>query len=150
MIKLKSGRIIAPVVASISKDGFHDFRLKAKSKTCFKEDVEAINFYSLITYNVPDLLIFHVPNERKASVQAQMRLNNAGVKSGVSDYIILQPAGGYNFAVIELKRNDWSKSRLSTEQKAFLLSAQKKGGFAAVAYGCDAAITAVYTYLGLI
>lgn len=149
MLKLKNGRVVRDVAIKMHKDGFWDYRLKEKPARCPSEDGEATNFYCLAIAQWPHLepLMFHVPNERKATVQAQMRLNQQGVKKGVSDYIILTPSNGHPYAVIELKRQDWSKSSLSKEQRDFLSAAMQQGAFAAVAYGWEAAIHAVNDYL---
>jgi len=46
---------------------------------------------------------FHPANERKATIQAGLRLKRKGVKSGLPDCMILTPSHSFNGAAIELK-----------------------------------------------
>ena len=52
----------------------------------------------------PALLIFHVANERKASVQYHLKLKRLGVLNGVADFLAF-PVDGRKIA-IELKDGD--------------------------------------------
>lgn len=100
---------------------------------CRSEMAEQIDCISWLQYNHPDRwpLIFHVPNEIKASPQYMQRRQKEGVRPGVADIIDLGRVPG----LFELKRLDRTKSRLSNEQKAFLKSGADAGHFVAVCYG---------------
>ena len=52
----------------------------------------------------PELLIFHVANERKASVQYHVKMKRKGVLAGVADFLAF-PNSGRKLA-IELKDSD--------------------------------------------
>lgn len=100
----------------------------------------------------PDaLLAFHPVNESGGSSDPRYgaKLNALGRLTGISDWVILEPRGGYGFALIELKRNIRSKSRLKPEQKTILQSARARGGWTAVAWGAEAGLAALEYYLKL-
>lgn len=100
---------------------------------CRSEMCEQIDCISWLQYNHPDRwpLIFHVPNETKASPQYMQRRQKEGVRPGVSDIIDFGAVRG----AFELKRLDKSKCRFPKEQKDFLNSVADSGGFAAICYG---------------
>lgn len=79
-------------------------------------------------------LTFHVPNESDAKPQHRASLQQQGVTAGVSDIITLYGAG----AAFEMKRCHKSKSKVSKEQKEFIISASRQGHFAAICYGAEA------------
>lgn len=56
----------------------------------------------------PNLLIFHVANERKAAPQYHQKLKRLGVLAGVADFLAF-PRNGRKFA-IELKNEEGSQS----------------------------------------
>jgi hypothetical protein len=74
------------------------------------------------SFDVP-LLIFHVPNERKASVQYHLKLRRLGVMPGVADYLAF-PMNGRK-AAIELKD---AKGVQSPEQQKFQRMWECTGG----------------------
>ena len=57
----------------------------------------------------PELLIFHVANERKASVQYHIKMMRKGVLAGVADFLAF-PINGRKFA-IELKDDEGVQDR---------------------------------------
>lgn len=116
-----------------------------------KEEAEQKITASHIKFNHPDLLAFHPVNESGGSGDAAYgaKLKALGRLAGISDWVILEPRGGYGFALIELKRNDRSKSRLNPEQKEILEKARARGGWTAVAWGADAFEVALDYYLNL-
>ena len=71
----------------------------------------------------PALLAFHVPNERKASVQYHMKLKRLGVVPGVADFLVF-PQSGRKVA-IELKDD---KGAQSPEQIKFQLRWERAHG----------------------
>lgn len=69
----------------------------------------------------PDLLIFHVANERKATIGAAMHFKRMGVVAGVADLLAFD--GGRCYA-IELKDD---KGKQTAEQRAFAARWVKAG-----------------------
>lgn len=98
-------------------------------------------------------LLFAVPNGMWIGGGNKFALMNKykaeGFKTGVSDIIYLQPRGGYNCLVIEMKaqdkRND--KDAVSPDQAAFLEAINGAGGIGEVCYGCDEAMELFTRYM---
>lgn len=118
-----------------TKNGVHyydpGFRGDCRSESC--EQIDAMGW---IERNHPDRwpLVFHVPNETKATPQYMQRRQKEGVKPGVADIIDFGEVRG----AFEMKRQDRGKSRLSKEQIAHLEAVAASGGFAAVCWGFEA------------
>lgn len=106
---------------------------------CPPEYIEQIDAMSWIRFEYPQYssLCFHPINEGEISVQYRQKLIKCGLTAGIADMVILIPAGGYPYAVIEIKRQDRTRSRLSEAQRLHLNAAAELGAFAAVAYGAD-------------
>lgn len=114
---------------------------KVKSR---EEKFEAYDLAAYINYHHQELQMFHVANEGAFSSGHRNHLSRSGVRSGVSDYVILhRTLGGHPFALIELKRSRKRDSSISKEQVDFLLSRERQGGFCCVSYGKNAAIAIV-------
>lgn len=109
----------------------------------WKEDKHQVDCVAWLRYHYPNLLFWHTVNEGKKHINSALRDEQAGLKKGVSDFVILigHHDRKYAFAAIELKRTNKSgkakASPVSKEQKAFLLDVRERGGFAAVAYGLE-------------
>ncbi|MGL4752169.1 MAG: hypothetical protein ACRCXB_07110 [Aeromonadaceae bacterium] len=104
------------------------------------EKYEAYDFAAYINHHMPELMMFHVANEGAFSPQHRDSLKRSGVRSGVSDYVVLhRTLEGHTFALVELKRSMKRDSSISKEQADFLLSREKQGGICCVAYGAAAA-----------
>jgi len=110
---------------------------KAKS---LNEGAESRNFFRMAMYRHPELrgALFHVSNEfmaatsnRGAAAGAGRRRKEMGVTAGVSDYIVLRPRGGFNFAVIEMKRRT-PKHKPDDAQVEWLKERRDDGGFVAL------------------
>lgn len=114
-----------------------EIRLYKSSHTgpCRSEMCEQIDSMGWLERNSPERwpLIFHCPNEVKASPQYMQRRAKEGVKPGVSDIIDFGQVRG----AFELKRLDGRKSKPTKDQLAFLQSVADSGGFAAVCWGFD-------------
>ena len=102
---------------------------------CRSEDCEQIDSMGWLERNHPERwpLIFHCPNETRASPQYMQKRQKMGVKAGVSDIIDFGQIRG----AFELKRLDGSKSKASRDQLAFLQATSDSGGFAAICYGFE-------------
>lgn len=104
-----------------------------------KEDSHQVDCVAWLRHHYPDLLFWHTVNEGQKTITSALRDEQAGLRKGVSDFVILIGSGKYPFAAIELKRTNKSgkgaASPVSAEQKAFLRDVRQRGGFAAVCYG---------------
>lgn len=100
---------------------------------CRVETLEQIDCASWLQFNHPDRwpLIWHTPNEQKATANYMQKRQKMGVKPGVSDIIDFGVVRG----AFELKRMDKSKCSVSKEQREFLTAVDESGGFAAIVYG---------------
>ena len=116
---------------------------------CDVEDQDQINFTSWFDYQYPhhSPLYFHVVNESMMNPQGRVKAKRKGLKAGVSDILILLKRGKYSGLIIELKRKDKSKSRISKEQEGFLYEVSEQGFFSAVCYGFEEAQKCVKEYL---
>lgn len=94
----------------------------------------------------PELqMLYHVPNERKCSVQQGARMKAEGRKSGVPDICLPVARGGYHGLYIELKRQ--KGGRVSEEQDAWLHALRANGYRAEVCRGWDAAREVIKEYI---
>jgi len=111
---------------------------------CPKESAEQITYVNRIRSKYPKsygLLVCHVKNEQKlvnGQFQAIAMDRAMGMAVGCPDIFI----PGKRAFVCEIKRQDPTKSKISDEQIAYLLAAQKNGAFVCVALGCNAATEA--------
>ena len=114
------------------------------------EKYEGWDFAAYVDHHMPELQMFHVANEGAFSPQHRDSLTRSGVRSGVSDYVILhRTLEGHTFALIELKRCRKEDSTISKKQADFLLERGQQGGFCCAAYGKNAAIAiAEWLYKG--
>jgi hypothetical protein len=112
---------------------------------CRVETIEQIDCASWLQYNYPDRwqLIWHTPNETKATASYMQKRQKMGVKSGVSDIIDFGLVRG----AFELKRLDKSKCKVSKDQREFLAAVDASGGFAAIVYGFEQFKLAYADYL---
>lgn len=105
-----------------------------------KEDSHQVDCVAWLRHHYPHILFWHTVNEGQKTITSALRDEQAGLRKGVSDFVILI---GINsrcpFAAIELKRTNKSgkgkASPVSAEQRVFLRDVRQRGGFAAVAYG---------------
>ena len=108
------------------------------------EKYEGWDFAAYVNHYMPELAMFHVANEGAFSPQHRDSLTRSGVRSGVSDYVILhRTLEGHAFALIELKRGRKKDSTISKEQSYFTIERERQGGFCCAAYGKNAAIAIV-------
>jgi hypothetical protein len=118
---------------------------------CPKEETEQMMYGCWMDYQFPNAIWFHVPNETgtKSGPQFVLKRQKMGVKRGVSDVIILSNGVAHCGAVMELKRADRTKSKVSKEQATFLEKVADEGKFAAIAYGAEQLKKATLFYFGL-
>ncbi|MNQ42911.1 hypothetical protein D3C85_566230 [compost metagenome] len=98
-----------------------------------------------LEFNHPDRwpLIWHTPNETKATASYMQKRQKMGVKAGVGDIIDFGRIRG----AFELKRLDKSKCKVSKDQRDFLQATDDSGGFAAIVYGYEQFKLAYADYL---
>ncbi|EKL2214087.1 VRR-NUC domain-containing protein [Salmonella enterica] len=111
-------------------------------KCTLKEDTHQVNCVAWLRHHYPHVLFWHTVNEGKKTITSAFRDEQAGLRKGVSDFVIMIGVNArYPFAAIELKRTNKSgkgaASPVSKEQKEFLRDVRQRGGFAAVAYGFE-------------
>lgn len=107
-----------------------------------KEDSHQVDCVAWLRHNYPHILFWHTVNEGQKTITSALRDEQAGLRKGVSDFVILIGVNSkYPFAAIELKRVNKSgkgkASPVSEEQRLFLRDVKQRGGFSAVAYGFD-------------
>lgn len=88
--------------------------------------------------------LYHVPNERKCSVQQGALLKRKGVKSGVPDIFLDYPVNGYHGLRIELK---YGKNKPSESQREWIQMYRQNGYYACVCYGAEMAIDVIEAYV---
>ena len=118
---------------------------------CPKEEIDQIGYGLWMQHRFPDVLWFHVPNETgtKSGPQFVEKRRRMGVRSGVSDNVILTHGINHKCGLIELKRQDKTKSKVSKSQTGVLEEAIVEGHFGAIAYGLEEIKKATLFYFGL-
>ena len=115
---------------------------------CPTEDIEQINFVSWLKHNFPKhrALFIHPKNEGKRTHnQFNYESRMGGIPTGASDCII----PGCPAFVVELKRQDHTKSKWQKRQPEYLLNAKENGCFIGVAFGADGLKEAFLQWLEL-
>jgi len=112
---------------------------------CPIEELEQITFFNELRKEQPEIakLATHVKNEGKKTPQQALKDARNGLNKGFSDIIII----GNPCLLIELKRQDHTKSSWQPGQQEFLELAQSKGAFCCVALGYKAALLAVKDWI---
>lgn len=108
---------------------------------CPKEEIEQITFFNQLKKLHPEIaeLATHVKNEGKKSWGQIAKDKAGGLNQGFSDIII----AGAPTCLIEMKRQDHTKSHWQDNQQEKILLAQDAGAFSCVALGYKAALEAV-------
>ena len=118
---------------------------------CPKEAVEQISWFNRIRQEHPDtwgLLAVHVRNEgllEKGQFSAIRKHKLEGMVTGCVDIMI----PGRPCLVLEMKRQDRTKSVLSDDQLVYLVAAQNAGAFACIALGAVGAWDAFEVWKGM-
>jgi hypothetical protein len=90
-------------------------------------------------------LAFHVPNERKASIQRRITMARAGVKKGIPDICIPVANDKYHSLFIEMKVKP---NKASPEQIEVLKALYQEGNYSCICWSADQAIEVVTRYIG--
>jgi hypothetical protein len=88
--------------------------------------------------------LIHVANEGSGSAKRGKMLKAEGVRPGVHDYLLPMPCHGRHGLWIEMKASDGSAAG---EQETFAIDMQAEGYAACFAFGADAAVGAIESYL---
>lgn len=119
-----------------------------------EEQKDHASLCKYLEYQYPQLLWWHTPNEGKKTAFERFLFAIMGGKKGVSDFIIIEPKGGYNGLVIELKAVGTKLFKRDgscyyPEQNEFLYNMRNKGFFATFAVGYDEAKAIIDDYMKL-
>lgn len=111
------------------------------------EDILQINLINWLEYHYPDIAqdAYHIPLQRKCSIQQGRLLKRMGVKPGISDLFVAVPMQGYHGLFLELKEGSGKPSKA---QQEFLARMTARGYLAVCVTGLDAAKAVIETYLG--
>jgi len=105
---------------------------------CPTETAEQVTFFAQLNIRVPKLakIALHIRNEGARTWHQAARHKSEGMNTGASDIIIpcCPPI------VIEMKRMDHTKSRITKEQEQYLIDCQEAGALVCVALGYEAAL----------
>lgn len=96
----------------------------SRKKKDNEEEREQIRFFELVPIyfpDIPDKLLFAVPNGGSRHIAEAVNLKKQGVRRGVSDVILLIPKKGYASLCLEFKAK---KGTQSEEQKEFQRQAE--------------------------
>ena len=112
---------------------------------CPTETAEQVTFFNQLAIQYPEIrrIAIHPRNEGKRTMAQAMRHKAEGMTEGAADIII----PGRRTLVIELKRQDHTKSRFEPGQLEYLETCQRHGAFVFVALGWRAAMDAVEDWL---
>ena len=121
------------------------------SKRSDPEHIEQVAFFEWLATKHKKLsflykLMFAVPNGGGRSKGEAGRLKAEGVKSGVSDVILLYPAREFSYLCLEFKAG---KNKQSKEQLLFEAEVDKYGGCYQVVYSSREAQKVLSWYLGV-
>ncbi|HCY40413.1 MAG TPA: nuclease [Prolixibacteraceae bacterium] len=121
--------------------------LKAKRVISHNEaDIQSEFFEKVKLFfpKLPDKLIFAIPNGGSRNPIEARNLKSQGVKSGVSDVILLIPKKGFASLCLEFKID---KGKQSDEQKEFQRQAEACGSKYVIVRSVGSAIETVKEYL---
>lgn len=112
------------------------------------EELEMFAFFDFCRYMEEQhpayRLAFHVPNERKASIQRRVALKRAGVRKGIPDIVIPVPNDKYAGLYIEMKVKP---NKASSEQMAVLRHLNSVGNYAVLCWSASEAIETLKKYV---
>ncbi len=107
-----------------------------------EDDVQA----AVVEYcDLMHIVCVHIPNESKRSQSYGAKMKRMGLRKGFPDLFIPTARQGFHGLFIELKRD--KKSRVSAEQKAWVVYLNEHGYRATICYGADEAINEIKNYM---
>lgn len=107
------------------------------------EHIEQVSFFFCLKHDWPELYYhaFAVPNGGYRKKGERFRLQAEGQKSAVPDVLIPRRIGDYVGVALEFKRVDGKASDVRKDQREALARFRDQGWYAAVAFGCEAALS---------
>ena len=84
-----------------------------------------------------------------SNVQGRVKLRDKGLRKGVPDLMFLHPRADYHGLMIEMKRKDKSKCKVSKEQSMYADELTSEGYYHAFTYGLDQVKKCMKDYLAL-
>lgn len=122
--------------------------MKNRVPTEFEEQTKIFYWSKIYQSKYPVLKYLNSSLNGIRLTQGQARkAKMAGLMSGYPDIFLPYNNGKFNGLFIELKRQKKSVSRVSEEQKDFIIFLNKQGFFACVCYGAEDAINTITAYL---
>ena len=113
---------------------------------CPKEDAELITAVNWLRRTYPDTLgalTLHIENEGKRTMAQAQMAKAKGLNAGAADLILVCSPP----MVLEMKRQDHTKSSCQKGQQEFMLAAQQHGAFVGLCLGAEGVKQAVAEYL---
>ena len=83
--------------------------------------------------------IYHVPNGGQRSKSTGAAMKRQGVKSGVSDLVVMDARGGWHGLYMEFKASPPHTAALAESQHDWLVKAEERGYCAVLAVGLEEA-----------
>jgi hypothetical protein len=126
---------------------WENYNLKKRNEIEHENQVAFFQYVDLKLmkeYPFLDKLLFSVPNGGHRSKAQAGKLKAEGVRSGVSDIILLYPARGFNYLCIEMKA---PLGKQTDNQKKFENRVDENGGLYQVAYSSNDALSILAYYL---
>ncbi|UTD54942.1 VRR-NUC domain-containing protein [Halomonas sp. MS1] len=91
-------------------------------------------------------VIYHVPNGGQRSKSTGAAMKRQGVKSGVSDLVVMDARGGWHGLYMEFKASPPHTSPLTDSQRDWLAQAERRGYCAVLAVGLEEAKRVLDSY----
>ena len=113
---------------------------------CPKEDADLITAVNWLRRTYPDTLgalTLHIENEGKRTMAQAQMAKAKGLNAGAADLILVCSPP----MVLEMKRQDHTKSSWQKGQQEFMLAAQQHGAFVGLCLGAEGVKKAVAEYL---
>lgn len=124
-------------------------KIKVSDLPCPTESEEQqalFRFCSVELSRYPELeMLAHVPNEGKRTKSTGGRLKKEGLRQGYPDIVLNVASHNYHGLFLELKRQ--RGSRISKEQKEWIVKLNRQGNAAAFCYGWEQAWEFIHAYL---
>lgn len=89
--------------------------------------------------------MFAIPNEGKRTKKMGGRLKAQGLRSGVPDFMVAIPCGGYHGLFVEMK---YGKNGLSENQTKWIARLERQGFKVGAAWSSEEAKELILNYLG--
>lgn len=112
------------------------------------EELEMITFFDYaraVSHSHPAWrMAYHIPNERKASIQRRMTMARAGVKKGIPDICVPVANDKYHALYIEMKVKP---NKPSDAQREVLKELAAVGNYTCICWSATEAIEMVEKYI---